>query len=36
MESVYKLDVPLIVDVKCGDNWQEIEPLNHINREESL
>jgi DNA polymerase-1 len=36
MESVYKLDVPLIVDVKYGDNWQEIEPLNHINREESL
>jgi DNA polymerase-1 len=36
MESVYKLDVPLIVDVKCGDNWQEIEPINHINREENL
>ncbi|MEK7151362.1 MAG: DNA polymerase, partial [Patescibacteria group bacterium] len=24
MESVHKLDVPLIVDVKYGDNWQEM------------
>lgn len=29
MESVYKLDVPLIVDVKYGENWQETEPLDH-------
>ena len=24
MESVYKLSVPLLVDVKVGDNWGEI------------
>ncbi|MBI2063165.1 MAG: DNA polymerase I [Candidatus Yanofskybacteria bacterium] len=24
MESVHHLDVPLIVDVKCGQNWQEM------------
>ena len=36
MESVYQLDIPLIVDIKCGNNWQEIEPINHINREENL
>ncbi len=36
MESVYRLDVPLIVDVKYGNNWQEIEPLDHINQEENL
>ena len=24
MENVYKLKVPLIVDVKIGDNWGEI------------
>ena len=36
MESVHQLDVPLIVDVKSGDNWQEIEPLDHINQEENL
>ncbi len=36
MESVYHLDVPLIVDVKYGGNWQEIEPIDHINREENL
>jgi len=36
MESVYQLDVPLIVDVKYGNNWQEIEPLDHINQEENL
>ena len=28
MENVHKLDVPLIVDVKYGDNWAELEPLN--------
>ncbi len=36
MESVYQLDIPLIVDVKYGNNWQEIEPLDHINQEENL
>ncbi len=25
MESVYKLDVPLIVDVKVGENWWDME-----------
>jgi DNA polymerase-1 len=24
MENVYKLKVPLVVDVKIGDNWGEI------------
>jgi DNA polymerase-1 len=24
MENVYKLKVPLVVDVKVGDNWGEI------------
>lgn len=24
MESVYKLSVPLVVDVKIGDNWGEV------------
>jgi len=24
MEKVYKLDVPLTVDVKVGDNWQDM------------
>lgn len=27
MESVYKLDVPLIVDVEAGTNWGELKPL---------
>jgi DNA polymerase-1 len=36
MESVYQLDVPLVVDVKYGNNWQEIEPVDHINQEENL
>jgi DNA polymerase-1 len=36
MESVYRLDVPLIVDVKTGDNWQEIEPIDHLNEDEGI
>ena len=28
MESVYQLDVPLIVDVKYGQNWQEMALLS--------
>ncbi len=36
MESVYQLDVPLIVDVKYGNNWQEIEPVDHLNKDESI
>lgn len=28
MENGYKLDVPLIVDVKYGDNWKDLESLN--------
>lgn len=28
MESAHKLDVPLVVDVKAGDNWQEMSDLN--------
>ena len=27
MESIHRLDVPLIVDVKYGQNWQEMEAL---------
>jgi len=27
METVYRLDVPLVVDVKTGDNWAHMEPL---------
>jgi len=27
MESVHKLDVPLVVDVKCGKNWQEMDTI---------
>lgn len=27
MESVHKLDVPLVVDVKYGQNWQEMDEL---------
>jgi DNA polymerase I len=27
MESVYRLDVPLTVDVKYGDNWRDMESL---------
>ena len=36
MQSVYKLDVPLIVDVKFGDNWQEVEPVEHTNEDGTL
>ncbi len=36
METVYKLDVPLTVDVKYGDNWQEAEPVDHINQDEGI
>jgi DNA polymerase-1 len=28
MESVYRLDIPLIVDVKYGNNWQEMLNLS--------
>ena len=28
MENDYKLDVPLVVDVKYGDNWKDMEHLN--------
>ena len=27
MENVHKFDVPLIVDVKHGDNWAQLKPL---------
>jgi hypothetical protein len=27
MESAMKLDVPLTVDVKVGDNWESMTPL---------
>lgn len=27
MESIYQLDVPLIVDIKYGSNWQEMEEI---------
>jgi DNA polymerase-1 len=27
MEHIYRLDVPLTVDAKIGDNWAEMEPL---------
>jgi len=27
MESVHELAVPLVVDVKAGENWQETLPL---------
>ena len=27
MENVAKLDVPLIVDAKCGDNWRDMSRL---------
>jgi DNA polymerase I len=27
MEGAVKLDVPLVVDVKAGPNWQDMEPL---------
>ncbi len=36
MESAYQLDVPLIVDVKYGNNWQEIEPVDHLNKDEGI
>lgn len=29
MESVYKLDVPLIVDAKAGANWTDMKPIPH-------
>ncbi|NLO89512.1 MAG: DNA polymerase I [Clostridia bacterium] len=28
MEGAYKLSVPLVVDVKYGDNWYDMEPCN--------
>jgi len=28
MEGAYKLDVPLVVDVKYGPNWYDMQPLN--------
>ncbi len=27
MENVHKLDIPLTVDIKYGDNWRDMEPL---------
>ena len=27
MEEVYQLSVPLIVDVKVGQNWRDMEPV---------
>jgi len=27
MENVHKLDIPLVVDVKCGKNWAESESV---------
>jgi len=27
MESVHQFDVPLVVDVKAGENWEEVEKL---------
>ena len=27
MESVYRLDVPLIVDARYGNNWRDMEPI---------
>lgn len=36
MEQVYKLDVPLIVDVKFGDNWQKVEPMDHLRGDGTL
>lgn len=29
MENVYKLDVPLVVDVKYGDNWSEMQTVSY-------
>jgi len=29
METIYKLDVPLIADAKAGINWAEMKPLEH-------
>jgi DNA polymerase-1 len=29
MESVYKLAVPLMVDAKRGENWQEVEVVEN-------
>jgi DNA polymerase-1 len=29
METVMKLDVPLIVDAKAGPNWSDMEPIEH-------
>jgi DNA polymerase-1 len=29
MESVHKLDVPLVVDVKFGKNWQEMQDIQN-------
>ena len=27
MENVHKFDVPIVVDVKAGPNWQEMDAL---------
>ena len=32
MENIYKLSVPLIVDVKIGDNWGEVENNKKLRR----
>ncbi len=29
METIYKLDVPLIADAKAGVNWAEMKPIEH-------
>ena len=28
MQNIYKLKVPLVVDAKAGDNWEEMEKIN--------
>lgn len=33
METIYTLDVPLIVDAKVGINWAEMKPLEHAQPE---
>ena len=27
MRAAYPLDVPLVVDIRSGDNWDEMTPL---------
>jgi DNA polymerase-1 len=29
MENIHRLDVPLVVDVKSGDNWSDMTPIAH-------